>query len=537
MPRSIGIQINGSSLVVLLFLSWSKISSANILYDIPKNNPLNIDWYPAPSPEDGPPLSAGALRNKAYLPAEIGGILGAYILSVIVVGIAIIVLGRRLRMSVQKAAKALDIEMVEPKALKNIDTNYPRSPGVHSPRNFSWPSPEKDAKNPYVFPSNGDSPITPPGTTPYVDTRVVEADQEMMQRDLEDLYAHVMEQEDAKQNGVIIKEMPPPAPLQKPAPAPAEAPQRQPSPTKKGEKARPSQLTFDEAKPKSHSRTSSIISSIRSPKRKGIRSMRISSPILTPKSNAFAHGNASDEEPLTPRYYATGPPPPIPTDQVPYQSHSRNVSLNDSPTSPTRSIASQLEPYSTSSHHRPNPSQTSMVSQHQAQENDPISAISATSQTMLFSEPPSKFASQNVYLQQTNPTTSSTSLGKAPSAQNSTRALPLRQFESHLPLSPRTPTGRSFMSSSSTSKQPAVKTTVLERTTPVGGNGPQTAGLRTPWSAGAVPYSPYQPFTPMMPITPRLVTKEERKLRKKMMPKTPVIEMVEDEKNLWDSGY
>ncbi len=31
----------------------------------------------APLPEDGPPISVNALRDPAYLPAEIGGIVGA----------------------------------------------------------------------------------------------------------------------------------------------------------------------------------------------------------------------------------------------------------------------------------------------------------------------------------------------------------------------------------------------------------------------------------------------------------------------------
>jgi len=82
------------------------------------------------------------------------------------------------------------------------------------------------------------------------------------------------------------------------------------------------------------------------------------------------------------------------------------------------------------------------------------------------------------------------------------------------------------------------KTTVLERTNR--SNGPQTAGLRTPWSGGAVPYSPYQPFTPMIPVTPRLVTKEDRKAMKKAMraiPKTPTMEMVGGDDEIWDSGY
>ena len=41
----------------------------------------------------------------------------------------------------------------------------------------------------------------------------------------------------------------------------------------------------------------------------------------------------------------------------------------------------------------------------------------------------------------------------------------------------------------------------------------------------------------MMPITPRLVTKEDRKKMKRAMPKTPVVEMIKSEEDIWDSGY
>ncbi|CZR68397.1 uncharacterized protein PAC_18296 [Phialocephala subalpina] len=482
--------------LILLFI-LSGISSANILFDPPKNNPLNIDWDPAPSPEDGPPASAHASRDPALIPAQVGAILGAYLFSVCIVGIALILIGRKLRLSVQRAAKALDIEMVHPAPIKTTQLSpSPLTPGG-GPRNFSWPSPEKDAKNPYVFPSALRSPTTPPGTDPFVDTRIVEADREMLNRDLEDIYAHVMEQEEAKAAGVNVKEMPPP-PLQKTGPVPMPAPQRGSSADKK---SRPSNLNFEDP-PKQRSRASSIISALVSPRKKNLRQMRISSPMATPLSATFPHSAASDEEPLTPKYYNPPPPPPIPTDQVPY-THSRN---NSSGISPTRSIDQQLNqmnlnPYAQAINHRPNPSQTSV----QSSRRDPESATSATSQTPLF--PPSR--SQKSTPQ---PTASNNS---------SVRALPLRQFEQPL---------------QSPSFVPSTKTTVLERQGPAH-NGPNTAGLKTPWSAGAVPYSPYQPFTPLIPITPRLVTKEERKAKKKAEGRTPVLEMVKSEDETWDSGY
>lgn len=471
---------------LILLLSWTSISLAEISTIESRSNSLGIDWDPAPSPEDGPPLSAGASRDKSLLPAQIGGIVGAYLFSVCVVGIALIVIGRRLRRQIQRSCKALDIEMVHPTGASLYPSPISPISAQAGSRNFSWPSPEKADRNPYVFP-----PSIKSLKDQHVDDRVVQADRELLDRGLEDIYAHVMEQEDAKVAGIVLKDAPLPAGLNSPGPVPATAPQRQDTPTKKPEKSKPATLDINvegNRSPKTHSRSSSIISSLKSPKRKGIRGMRISSPIPTPLSATFPGGNASDEEPLTPRYYAPPPPPPVPTDQVPH-THSRNTSTGYSPVSPTRSIAEQLSPHAVPQQfqHRPNASQTSVNSAR-----DPISATSANSSTPLYSpsHPPNN------------------SVG---------RGLPLRQFEPSI---------------TSTSFSQTTKTTVLERTSPL-----SPSGLKTPWSAGAVPYSPYQPFTPIMPITPKLVTKEERKRKKKEEGRAPVLEMIKSDDELWDSSY
>ncbi len=493
--------------LILLLAGWSGSSTANILKDIPKNNPLNIDWYPAPSPQDGPPLSAGALRNPAYLPAEIGGIVGAYVFSVCVVGLALVFVGQRLRRQVSRSTKALDIEMLEPRTLAyhNCSPTTAASDGHPiSPRNFSWPSPEKTDRNPYIFPTIGEQK-SPGGADSFVDRRIVEADQEMLQRDLEDIYAHVMEQEEAKAAGIKIAEMPPPAPLQLSSPR---ASSHRSSILKKAEKGRPSTLSIEEPQSKTPSRTSSIISSLKSPKRRGIRGMMISSPIPTPLTTTFpAADNASDEEPPSPRFYAPPPPPPVPKDQVPYTSVRK--SSQSSPISPTRSEAEKSSYEGQRRSHRPNASQTSMQSAR-----DPASAISATSQTPLF---PAQSQRQSPFNNK-----SSSSVNLPPSNSSSVRQLPLRQFEPAL---------------QSPSFSHSTKTTVLERQSPLSPGLTTGGGPRTPWSAGAVPYSPYQPFTPMMPITPRLVTKQERKAMKKLEPRTPALEMIKSEDELFDSAY
>jgi len=526
--------------LIFVFLTFTSPSSANLLKDIPKFNPLDIYYEPAPSPEEGPPLSANALRDPTYLPAEIGGIVGAYVLCVLVIGIGLIIVGRRSRKIAEKLASDRDIEMrVAEPSLYKVDPS-PSTPGISHSRNFSWPSPEKTDRNPYVFPlsSKISIPYSPNGNESVVDHRIVSQDKEMMDRNLEDLYAHVMEQEEAKARGVDVKELPLPAQLAGIGPVPPIAPQRQNSPPKKFSKLsrRPSELTIDDQK--HHSRSSSLISSLKSPgKRKTIRG-KISSPMATPLSSTFP-AQASDEEPLTPRYYK--PAPPLPTDQEPYYgSHNRNTSSNG-PSSPSRSIADQLN-YDPTQHnythdrnitnsqgHRYNKSQISVRTT--STRGDPISATSATSQTPLYpiktnnntlqaQAPPSQRTTPQPL--QLHPTNNSLKPVPSPAPTNASRALPFRAFDPPL---------------ASPSFSHTTKTTVLERTSPLS-PGLNTAGQpRTPWSALAVPYSPYQPFTPMVPITPRLVTREERKVKEKKEAKRPVLEMIKSEDELWDSGY
>ncbi|KFX95092.1 hypothetical protein V495_06840 [Pseudogymnoascus sp. VKM F-4514 (FW-929)] len=437
-----------------------------------RGNPLNIDYDPAPSPEDGPPLSAGALRDKHYLPAEIGGIVGAYVFVVVTLLLALFFVGRRLRKARELAAQS-DVEMLNGHMISAAYYPSPVSPtsAATTFRAAAWPTIEK-TQNPYVFPSQNRSPVSP-GTNAGVDSRIIEADRELLNRGLEDLYAHVMEQEEAKAAGLNVADMPAPTPL------PSVSPQRQSTTSSKRlEKIKPANLSSTE---KTHSRASSLISSLKSPKRKGIRGMKISSPMATPLSTTFPATYASDEEPLSPRNYQPPPPPPVPHGQMPYQYHSRNnssVQTSDpSPVSPTRSIAENLASASMG----PPPNNRSV----------------ATNRPLNLKIPGAAAV---------NPT----------SAASSTRQLPFRAFDP--------PPGLSSPSFSH-----STKTTVLERTTPL------SPGIKTPWSAGAAPYSPYQPFTPLVPITPRLVTREDRKAMKKMEPKSPVMEMVKDTDDLWDT--
>lgn len=470
----------------LLLLSTITTSHASSVIK-GRAHPLNIDWDPAPPPEKGAPLSAGALRDKAHLPAEVGGIVGAYVFVVFLIFTILLFAGRRLHRAREEAAKPKEVMLT---AFPPNSQFYP-SPvsalsGGATAKNFSWPSPEKNEPNPYIFPTQTASPISPPESA--VDANTLEVDKQYLEQGLADLYAHVMEQEEAKARGLNIADMPKPY-----LPPSIMSPQsgNKSSSIRRLEKPNPIKLKAPEL---SHSRSSSVISSIKSSKRKGIRGMKISSPIPTPLSATFPAHYASDEEPLTPRHYHPHPPPPVPKDSQPYMNtqamyigHSRNASSintanSPSPVSPSRSIAEQMSTLSI----RP----------------------PANNRSIATFRPPNLMIPGSAV----NPHPVSTNNTGA----NPTRQLPFRAFDP--------PPGLSSPSFSL-----STKTTVLERTTPL------SPGLRTPWSAGAVPYTPYQPFTPLVPVTPRLVTREDRKAMKRLEPKSPVMEMVASEEELWDA--
>lgn len=476
-----------SAVISFIFLSTVSLSAARPIKH--RSNPLGIDWSPAPSPQDGPPLSAGALRDPAYLPAEVVGIVGSYVFVVCVVGTALLLTGRHLRREREQSCQELPVlELIQPRV-----QNYagPLSPTGRT--NFSYPATEKSSRTPYIFPAPQIHSPQSPGTDPNVDLRVVEADREMLQKDLEDLYAHVMEHEEAKARGVA-----PPEPLltQKRGQIPGASPQR---PTKKDGRPTLANIGHDESKKqKTSSRTSSIISSLRSPMSRKVKALHISSPMPTPLSSTFPSDYVSDDEPLSPRQ--PPPLPPVPTDQ----------SSDD--ISPTRSIA-ELLGQTNSLQHKSSLSASSSQSDPNPLFSNPVNKSASVSKVSLSGRPQGHLPA--------SPRPDGKSPRLAPlnqSANNSTRTLPFRAYEPASPNSPSTP-------------QTTTKTTVLERAAPM------SPGLRTPWTAGSMPYSPYQPFTPLLPVTPTLVTKEHRKMMKKREKRMPVLEMVSNADEMWDTGY
>lgn len=566
------------------------------------SNPLNIDWDPAPAPEDGPALSAGAIRDPAYLPIQIGGIVGSYAVSLVLVAIGLLALAktRREHLRAGEAVESGELELptfqfevagfkTEEEYFQAIQQYneqqelagqqqqqqqqyaahqpYPQYP-AQTPRSLhpSVPYPLQTPKSPYKNFSRPDySPASPiksehsnaftipspastliaPGYDLAVDQSVILSDREMAQQQLEDMYKHVMEQEEAKAQGRVYQGPILPSPQQSKPGTPASQ-----GGTLKKEKNRPMGLNLDRDE-KAQSRGSSILSSIlKSPRKKSMKAVTISSPIMTPMSGTFPrYGEGEEMNAIPPRQYAPVPPPPVPTDRNPSYFQRRNtgntmpLTPEMSPTSAT-SIDGRLDAVlARQSRDTKEPSHTRDNSAMTDSSVDPVSAASEKSTSHLIGLPTSpkpgvnRFPSlpasprpgqqsfprdstlpaspkpgqtfQQQQQQQREAGQPTFQRANAPAAIRMGGALPLRAYEPSL-ASPR-----------------MGQQTVFTRA------GPLSPGLGTPFTGAAVPYSPYQPFSPVIPMTPSLVTKEDRKRMRKLEPKTPTVEMVMSADDIW----
>ncbi|KAL7951811.1 hypothetical protein V8C42DRAFT_305285 [Trichoderma barbatum] len=475
--------------------------------------------------------SSSPIRDTKYLPAQIGGIIAAYGVSLVLVAILLLSLSRRRRehlrgTDVPSYVLQPNFQVADPKLQQfqqQFDfTNQPEGhavpvpplvipkteyyhSGPYSARVFD----PKSAPAPYVLPSPSSSAIPSTiGVSPLVDQSVVAADRAMAQQQLEEMYKYVMEHEEAKQKGIVLE-----------SPVASPNPQRESTTSDKSKgllskknKNKPAGLNLSAAKEeKSQSKTSALFSSLLSPKKKAAKGISISSPIMTPMSGTFPQHESREMSAIPPRHYAPPPPPPIPTDQVPFGAI--NTRASGAPLTPDMSPQSiqTIDERIGVSFDRANRSRTTLP----YTEREPDSATSDNSQVPLVGLPSSpKPGSSFASLPSSPRPGASFSRPNAPSAVRTGGTLPLRAYEEQL--------GSPFIAAQTT------KQTVFERTGPL-----SPGGGRTPFTGTAVPYSPYQPFTPCVPITPGLVTKEDRKRMKRMVPKTPTMELVRSSDDVW----
>ena len=497
---------------------------------------VSIFQGPTPSREDGPPLSANSLRDTAYLPAQVGAIVAAYILSLLIIGGGLLFVGRRLRRSAQASPRTLAMEMLKP-VRQDVPNAFDPSPIAPSPATKdpygsspnstldmknNWPSPDKSrasvrwpsVKSPRNYqPSIQSSVMT-------LDENVIEDDKTRNEKEMERLYAAVMEHDELKSTGSLptkeahisqypsefqhlrgnaFSSCPASPPLRENTKSPARTLTTSPQ-----KSVRPSPIM-------THSRNSSRSSFGSFGKKRGIRNLPISPPMGSPDIVPQHTGQYGETEPLSPRFYDPGPPPPTPPAKDARVQRAKLEPVNTSISSPRQ--GSFREALRTPRTSVPTFQPVPEIIEHPAsQEQVP------TLQRPTFTSPKNKRA----------PAPLSLKTGQAP--VGSTGALPLRSAP--LPLRNLNPHRGA---NSYTDRPPSmIKATVLERKVPDRSLGTPRTGVPM------TPYSPYMPFTPLTPMTPsRLVTREERKQKEREEGRRVVTleDRVEEESDVWGDAY
>ncbi|KAL5390218.1 hypothetical protein PMIN06_011193 [Paraphaeosphaeria minitans] len=408
------------------------------------------------SPENGPPASANASRDKNLLPAQICAIVGAYAVTVLIWGVLLVTVGRRMRRKTENSPKMLELELVT----KRRSLRSPTSP-IGSARSVSsWRNifrKEKDIEN-------GDVPESPVAISPVIhspgsfDQRVIEENKARAQAEMERLYAAVMDHDRKKSitSQASLESNDPQPHARRPSAIKTNMPSHSnpSSPVKAiyppGYSNGPTTAPLPRERPSSSRSILSKKSTSSSKRGFNLKNLRISNPI-----QKYPDEFADDERtPLSPRYYYNPGAPPSPPTQA------------TSPTTP----ADFEEAYEHLDTVQPLPRP---APQRQTSSNAPSPTAAPAPAPAPAPRP--------------NPTPTLTLTRSATSSQNS---LPLRGYAEPL-------------------RSPGLRTTVLNRR-------PDNLGMQTPKTGVPyTPYSPYMPFTPVTPVTPHLVTKQERKAAKK----------------------
>ncbi|KMP05152.1 hypothetical protein CIRG_04833 [Coccidioides immitis RMSCC 2394] len=325
------------------------------LFAVPTAGRPNSLWHfeiandPAPPPEEGPPLSASAVRDLSLLWREIVAIVGAYVLIVSVFLGCLLTVGRRLRRGAQQSNRTLEMEMLKPLSapVNAISLQIPQSPKNNWPSPMSgtesecWPSPQKTKNRSFNMPwSRGESPVSPRAeSVSTVDENIVRADRMKAQAEMERLYAAVMEHDaqraaEAESNGEPhrphFQEQQRRKQLHIQLPPQPHSPQHSYLATPEPQK---SPFSPRNDKPSRLSALSFLSSKSRKVRRESVRNLPISPPILSPEVTTPSY---PENQPLSPRIYHPGPPPlnPIQEQQEkakaksPRLEHPRNASVD-----------------------------------------------------------------------------------------------------------------------------------------------------------------------------------------------------------------
>ncbi|MCJ1280843.1 hypothetical protein MMC26_000160 [Xylographa opegraphella] len=543
-----------SSTIVCL---WLQLLALLLLSDLASARPvniwaINIDEGPAPSPEDGPPLSASAIRDKAFLPLELGAVFGAYILAIIVIGSAVFTVGRRLRRSAETSPRTLAMEMMKPvKAAPPSQTN-PWGPSPVSPADTKqmWSSPDISRGQAWAGANTHQKQHSVQSSVVTFNESVIEEDKSKNEIEMARLYAAVMEHDEKKKSRSLTNAQPlsqhppelqhlrrttasppysPPIPPEPMSPlSPTRASTKSPartitaSPQRQTRAIRPAPISV--ASPTSHSRTSSR-TSLGSFGRKSVRNLSISLPISPPMGSPEIREDHmreySEAEPLTPREYNPGPPPLPPNRKNSVGSERQHEVISPKRLHFSKHFTPSIRSSRTSIAGTPLQSPRSPRTP-----NIPIFVMTQESveslPRQLEEEPEEQYHQRQL----------------VPKTQRKPAPLPLRtnftsDSQNTLPLRTAPLPLRNLGTPGFHRPQSTIKATVLE-TKP---NLLRAPGTGVP----STPYSPfYFPSTPLTPMTPsRLVTREERKRRKKEEGRRVATfeDAVIQEKDMWGDAY
>ncbi|MCJ1288561.1 hypothetical protein MMC34_000089 [Xylographa carneopallida] len=520
---------------------------------------INIDEDPAPSPEDGPPLSAHAIRDKAFLPLELGAVFGAYVLAIIVIGSAAFTVGRRLRRSAQTSPRTLAMEMMRPgKAIPLTNTISPSQSNPWGPSPVSPADTKQMWSTPDISRGQAWARANPHQKQPSVQSSVltfnesvIEEDKSKNEIEMARLYAAVLEHDEKKKSRSLTNAQPlaqhppelqhlrrtttsplhsPPLPPEPMSPvSPSRTSTKSPSrtvtasPQRQTRAFRPAPISV--TSPTSHSRASSRTSLGSFGRKSTVRNLSISLPISPPMGSPEIREDHmreyDDSEPLTPREYNPGPPP-LP----PYRENSVGSEQQRDLTSPKRLHFSK--------HFAPSirSSRTSVAGTPLQSPRSPrtpnIPTFVMTHESVGNLPQQLQEHSEEQYHQRQ----------LVPKTQRKPAPLPLRtnltsDSQHTLPLRTAPLPLRNLGTPGFHRPQSTIKATVLE-TKP---NLLRAPGTGVP----STPYSPfYFPSTPLTPMTPsRLVTREERKRRKKEEGRRVATfeDAVIEEKDMWGDAY
>ncbi|KIX04227.1 uncharacterized protein Z518_07781 [Rhinocladiella mackenziei CBS 650.93] len=429
---------------------------------------FDIDTDPAPPPDQGPPLSAGALRDQSKLKYEIIGIAGAYVFWLLLTLILLLFVGKRLRRKTQTSNRTLSMEIVKPAPLANqakMNVEPPlKSPGKMASLK-SWASGGKshDHKQSNV------------SVTSTIDEKILAADKAKNMDEMTKLYAAVMAHDEeisqkARSSGQTSPRTPQFPPQYNAPPTPRSPHQAPPAP--------------------------------RSP----YYQPYLNGPVSPRYPPEFQHlRNASPEEenhgiePVT--QTLVHPLAPTPAGEA-QDSRTASQTSSRKKVSPLSFISGRSD---SADQGKRRPSRISVRGQPIS---EPLGSATLTEASIYTEE---SIASPRIYNpgpppptpgQKSSVTVTANEVEKkgppAPlslrstAASNSSNSLPFRQLYNE-----------------SLKSAPPTKTTFVDRRESVLGVHPKTGMPQTP-------YSPYMPFTPMTPVTPRsLVTKKEMKKNRK----------------------